>query len=232
MKRFWKEASLERAEGGFVVQLDGRPLKTPVKASLILYKDALAQAVLAEWNDAGDTIDPSQMPMTGFANAAIDKVTADINGFVDTIAAFGESDLMCYRASEPDALVARQAAAWDPWLRWAQARYFLTFTVVVGIMHKPQPVSTITRLKEAVAGLTSWQLAAASRLVPISGSLVALLALTDGAADAGRLWSDLIVDELWQEEKWGADEYAIKNRNDRQKDFMDAARFLELVHLD
>ncbi len=226
MKRFWREVTLETVEGGYAIRLDGRPVKTPMKAELILPNDAIAAAVKTEWDSVGTDIDPAAMPMTGFANAAIDHVGAGRQKFIDSIAAYGESDLLCYRAEEPEELVQRQQAAWDPWLNWARARYAVSFTVVAGVMHQPQPESTLAQLKQAVAGLSNWQLAAALRLVPISGSLIALLVLTEGVAAADAIWPDLVTDELWQEHKWGADDYALKNRNDRQADFMNAACFL------
>ncbi len=232
MKRFWKIARIETVESGFAIRLDERPVKTPMRAELVLPNMEMAQAVCAEWDAVGDDIDPMVMPITGLANAAIDRIAADRGGFIGAIAAYGESDLFCYRAEEPEILVQRQADIWDRYLRWAQARYFVTFTVVTGIMHQPQPPPTLARLKEAVGELSNWQLAAASKMVPITGSLVAFLALTEGEVDAVSLWPDLVLDELWQEEKWGADDFALKNRRDRQADFMGAAHFLSLMETD
>ncbi len=229
MKRFWKDTAAVAAGEGFAIRLDGKPLKTPMKAELWLPNAAMAEAVKAEWDAVGEEIDPAALPITGFANAALDRVAADRQSFIDSIAAYGESDLLCYRAEEPAALAERQAAAWDHWLNWAQNEYSIAFTLVAGIMHQAQPEATLARLKDTVAGLNNWQLAAASRLVPISGSLIALLALIDGGAAAEALWPDLIVDELWQEEKWGADDFALKNRRDREADFRNAARFLDLA---
>ena len=229
MKRFWKNVTAEQVDGGYAVRLDARAMKTPLKKDLLLPNAAMADAVKLEWDAVAEKIDPAAMPVTGLANAAIDRVAPERQTFVDTIAAYGETDLFCYRAEAPDALAARQEAAWGKWLRWAQARYFLSFNVVTGIMHQPQPIPTVVRLKEAVAEMSDWQLAAASRLTHISGSLVAVLILLEGEADAGALWPDLILDELWQEEQWGADEYALKNRRDRQVDFKAAANFLAMV---
>jgi chaperone required for assembly of F1-ATPase len=228
MKRFWKIAALVPADNGFAIRLDDRPVNTPMRAELVLPNTAMAQAALAEWNDVGDVIKPAAMPITGFANAAIDRISADRAGFIDSIAAYGESDLFCYRADDPELLIQRQASAWDPHLKWAAGRYGIDFTIVRGVMHQKQPEATVHVVKSAVAALNDWQLSAASRIVPISGSLIALLALVERNVSAADLWNDLVVDELWQEEKWGADEYALKNRRDRQADFMDAARFLDM----
>lgn len=229
MRRFWEKVTVEPIGARHAVRLDGRAVNTPTRAELYLPNSALAAAVKAEWDAAGEKIDPAAMPMTGFANAAIDRVAKERAAFVAAIGAYAETDLFCYRAEAPAALSQRQEAAWGGWLRWAQARYLIRFHITAGIMHQPQPAATIARLREAVAALSDWQLAAASKLTALSGSLIALLALAEGAANAQRIWPDLIVDELWQEEQWGADDYARKNRHDREADFYSAARFLALV---
>ncbi|OYW86273.1 MAG: ATPase, partial [Sphingobium sp. 32-64-5] len=98
MKRFYKDVSAEpRDDGTFAILLDGRPVRTPARAPLALPNGPLADAVVREWADQGEDIDPSSMPLTGFANAAIDQVTPDPAGFAATIAVYGESDLLCYR---------------------------------------------------------------------------------------------------------------------------------------
>ncbi len=227
MKRFWKIVLIEPSSGGYAIRLDSRPVKTPMRAELVLPNMAIAEAVRAEWDAVGDDIDPMMMPITGLANAAIDRIAADREGFIGAIAAYGETDLFCYRAEEPDILVQRQAEIWDRHLHWAQARFDVHFVVVTGIMHQPQPPATLARLKSAVAELDNWQLAAASKMVPITGSLIAFLTLMSGEVTAEELWPDLVLDELWQEEKWGADDFALKNRRDRQADYIAAARFLE-----
>ena len=228
MKRFWKDVTLEEGDTGFAVRLDGRAVKTPLHDALILPNEPLANAVLAEWDCVGEEVDAATMPMTGFANTVIDEVAKSRSTFVDTIAAYSETDLFCYRAENPQPLVDRQEEQWGKWLRWAQTRYLVSFTVISGIIHQPQPEDTVARLKEAVESLSKWQLATASKLTHISGSLVATLALTDGEVSAAAIWPDLILDELWQEEQWGADEFALKNRRDREAEFMDAARFLAM----
>ena len=228
MKRFWKTVTIEEGEGRYAIKLDGRAVKTPLRRELYLPNVPLAEAVKAEWDMVGEDIDPAAMPMSGFANAAIDRVASERAAFVYTIGEYAETDLFCYRAESPEKLIARQEAVWDKWLHWAQARYRLSFNIVTGIMHAPQPIATVERLKEAVAEMNDWQLAAVSKLVALSGSLVAVLALTEGEAQADTIWPDLILDELWQEEQWGADEYALKNRRDREADFKDAASFLKL----
>lgn len=225
MKRFWKDVSVE----GHEITLDGRPVRTPGRAPLALPTRALAEAVAAEWRAVGETIDPRAMPFTGLANAAIDRVAPDPAAFAAGLAAYGESDLLYYRAEGPAPLVARQAEAWDPLLDWARGRYDVHFETAAGVMHRPQPAATVARLSEAVAALDSFRLAGLSPVVTISGSLVAALALIEGAADAETVWRAAHVDEDWQAEQWGEDELATRARDARRADFDAGARFLEFL---
>ena len=227
MKRFWKTAAVVDAEGGFAVALDGKPLKTPARAALIVPTCALADAVAAEWNACPETIDPRLMPMTGLANAATDRAGNEI---ATGLAKFGESDLTCYRAADPAPLVERQSEAWDALLAWARRRYDIDFATCSGIIHVPQPPETIRRLGHAVHALDRFRLAALSPLVTISGSLVAGLAVVEQAMPADAVWDAVTIDEQWQLEQWGSDAEAEAMIEARRTEFLAAARFVELLN--
>jgi chaperone required for assembly of F1-ATPase len=229
MRRIWKEVAVVETNGGFGIALDGRPLKTPMKADLLLTDRAMADVVASEWEAVGETVNPAAMPITGFANAAIDRVGPERDVFIDAIAGYAETDCFCYRAEDQDALLERQQAIWDPWLNWARARYGVEFILVYGIMHQPQSEATLIRLRTEIAERSDFELAALSKLAHLAGSLVAVLAVHERAAEPQALWDALCVDEDWQAEQWGADDYAIKHRRDREREFLDAARFLAMV---
>lgn len=229
MRRFWKEVTLEPTTFGQAVRLDGRPVKTPTGNMLALPTQKMADAVVAEWEAVEKTVNPAVMPVTGFANAAIDRIAPDRAGFAAAIAAYGETDLFCYRATAGEALAERQALIWDPWLSWAQQRYGISFIVIEGIMHQPQPLATLESLRGIVAARGTFELAAMAKLAHLSGSLVATLAVIERAGTAGDIWTASCLDELWQEELWGADHWAQKNRSDREGEFMAAVRFLDLL---
>ncbi|HEX8643077.1 MAG TPA: ATP12 family protein [Allosphingosinicella sp.] len=226
MKRFYKEAAV--ADGGGVT-LDSRPVKTPARNALVLPTPALAEAVAAEWNAQGKEVRPGTMPLTGLANAAIDRVAPGKEAFAAGLAAYGESDLLCYRAATPASLVARQAAEWDPLLAWARRRYDVDFEVTQGIMHRPQPAATVARLRHAVRAQSSWELAALSPMVTLSGSLIIALALAEDAVAPGAAWSAATLDEAWQAEQWGEDEEAAARLEARRAEFEAADRFLKLL---
>lgn len=225
MKRFWKEAC---AEAGGVL-LDGKPVRTPKRNPFALPNEALAAAIAAEWDAVGETLDPRALPLTGLANAAIDIVAPDPATFAAQLARYGETDLLAYRAESPPALVARQAAEWDPLLAWAQHRYDVHIELAAGIIHRPQPEATIARLQEAAVARTPFELAALSPVVTIGGSLVAGLALVERAFDPGTIWSAVNLDELWQAELWGEDALAAQAREAKRKEWDAAVRFLGLL---
>jgi chaperone required for assembly of F1-ATPase len=196
---------------------------------LALPTDALAQAVAQEWRAVGETVDPRAMPLTGLANAAIDRIAPDPAPFAAGLARYGESDLLCYRAAGPQPLVERQAAAWDPPLDWVRGRYDVHFAVATGVMHVAQPPLTIQRLGDAVAARDAWTLAALSPVVTITGSLVLALALAEEAMTADAVWAASTLDEDWQAELWGVEPLAVQARETRRAEFDAGVRFLEAV---
>jgi chaperone required for assembly of F1-ATPase len=229
MKRFYREASVRAGPGGGEVLLDERPVRTPAKRPLALPTQALAEAVAAEWNAQGEQVRPRSMPLTGLANAAIDRVEPDKEAFAAGLAAFGESDLLCYRAEAPASLVARQAEQWEPILAWARRRFDVNFEVTTGIMHRPQPANTVVQLAQAVAARDAFELAALSPLVTIAGSLVIALALAEEAIDLEAAWAAATLDEAWQAEQWGEDSEASARLEARRAEFEAAERFLRLL---
>ena len=229
MKRFWKDVALAEASGGWTVTLDGRVLKTPARDTLVVQSRELGEAIADEWRACGDEIDPRQMPLTGLANATIDHVAPAPERFAADLAQYAEGDLLCYRAEHPPALVAVQAAAWDPLVDWARQRFDSAFVVTSGIIHVPQPAATVERLGGALAAASPFELAGLSPIVTIGGSLVTALALFERAIDVETAWAAVSLDDRWQIEQWGADDEAVASLANRQRDFAAAAQFLLLV---
>lgn len=229
MKRFWKHAEAVREDGGWGIALDGRPVRTPKRAPLVVESPALAEAIAGEWNAVGENIDPARMPLTGIANAAIDIAGADPAAFAEPIAAYATSELFCYREDGDPALQSEQIAAWNPLLAWAEQRYGIEFALAQGVLPIDQPETTIAALRDAVLSHDPFRLAPLTLLVTIGGSLVAGLALIENAYTAAELWDAVSLDELYQERRWGADSEAQRARVRREADWHNAARFLSLL---
>ena len=230
MKRFWKQADAVERDGGWGVELDGKPLRTPARDLLTVPTKALAEAIASEWNEVGDKIDPGTLPLTGLANAAVDRVAPDKEAFAKGIARYAEADLACYRAEGPSALVDRQTESWDALIGWGRRRFDLDFRTTRGIVHVDQPAATVDRLSHAVAALDPFRLAGLSPLVTISGSLLAALGVLEGTLMPDQAWDAVTVDDRWQLEQWGSDAEAEAAIDNRRRDFMAAARFLELLN--
>ncbi|WP_299969113.1 ATP12 family protein [uncultured Roseobacter sp.] len=228
-KRFWKAASVVEASGGYEVALDTRVVKTPAKAALLLPTRALAEAIAAEWDAQEDQIDPLSMPFTRTANAAIDKVGLQRDEVARMLADYGDSDLLCYRADQPEALVTRQAAEWDPMLDWADAELGARLEARSGVMHVPQQREALARLSAQVHALSDFELAAFHDLVSLSGSLILGFAAARGARPIDEIWDISRLDEIWQAEQWGADDEAEATAAIKQSAFRHAKTFFDRV---
>ena len=229
MKRFWKAADVVETDGCWGVELDGKPLRTPARDPLTVPTKALADAVAGEWNGVEEKIDPRGLPLTGLANAAIDRVAPDKQTFADVLARYAEADLACYRAEGPAGLVERQAEYWDPLLGWGQRRFDVDFKTTNGIVHVAQPQATVDRLAHAISTLDPFRLAGLLPLVTIGGSLLAALGVLEGAFMPEQAWEAVSVDDRWQLEQWGSDAEAEAALASRRWDFLAAARYLELL---
>lgn len=227
-RRFYTQAHVVDTDGGFILHLDARPLRTPGKAPLVVPTRGLAEAMAEEWQAQPEKIDPRTMPFTRTANTAIDKVAPQHAEVADMLAEYGDSDLLCYRAESPADLVARQAAGWDPLLDWAEAQLGARLHPVTGLMHRPQPAAAVEVLRARTHALTPFELAAFHDLVALTGSLVLGFAATFPDQSAEDIWALSRLDETYQQELWGEDEEAQAAAEVKHQAFLHAHRFFAL----
>jgi chaperone required for assembly of F1-ATPase len=230
-RRWWTTVSVVQAGPAFAVQLDGCAAETPGGASLVLPSRPLAEAVAAEWVAVEAEPRPEAMALTRLAVAALDQVAPAPDPLRATLAAYGESDLLCYRAETPDALRRRQDEAWDPLLAWAAETLGAPLAPVAGIVHRPQPAESLAALRAAVdrEGAEPVRLAGLAELVFLSGSLVLGLAVARGHLAAAEAWPLSRIDEDWQAERWGEDAEAAAAARQRRTDFLVAERVVLLA---
>jgi chaperone required for assembly of F1-ATPase len=231
LKRFWTTVSVAVEEsGGWTVRLDGRPLSAPVsRAPLVLPSLPLAEAVAEEWRRQEEVVRPQAMFMTRMANTAQDRVAAEFAAVAEVVAAFAETDLLCYRAEAPAELVARQAEAWDPLLDWAACEFGARLQPTQGVVPVPQAQDALGRLAAEVSRGSAWRLTALHELVALSGSLVIGLAVERKVRTPEEGWAISRIDEDWQASQWGRDAEAEAAGHRRQAEFLDAVDFLRLV---
>ena len=227
-KRFYKDVSVADEGGRAAILLDGRPVRTPGKAPLAVPSAALAEAIADEWRAQGKEIDPQTMPLTKLANSAIDGVVGKEGPVIDDILAHAGSDLLCYRASGPEGLLALQAEHWDPVLAWAAGALAAPLSLAEGVMHVAQPDASIAALRGEIEGLDAFRLAALHVMTTLTGSALLPLAVARHQLTPEEAWAAAHVDEDWQIGKWGEDAEAAARRENRKRDFNAAARLLEL----
>jgi chaperone required for assembly of F1-ATPase len=231
MKRFYQETAVDLLDGGHRVLLDGRPMRTPAKAVLVVPTRALAEAIAAEWGEVPDKADinVSHLPLTRLAATGLDRVTTQRARVIEDTAKYAGSDMLCYRASEPATLVRRQLAIWQPLLDWAAGRYGARLVVVEGLAFVAQPEEALRKLHEAVAAHSDLGLSALYNLTHISGSLVVALAVAERHLSTAGAFAAAQLDELYQIERWGDDPIAAKRHEGIRLEIDAGARFLALL---
>ncbi|NVK34376.1 MAG: ATPase [Rhodobacteraceae bacterium] len=227
-KRFYKDAVHAPVEGGFAIHLDGRPVKTPSKALLVMHDEAVAKAVAQEWQAQVKVINPGVMPLTRLANSAQDAVAQRFDEVADEITRFCGTDALCYRAPDPQVLVERQMELWDPVLDWAGDLLGGRFSLIEGLIHREQPPELLTAFRKRLDSLSALELAALHTATSLSGSAILALAVAEKRISVDEAWTAAFVEEDFNEERWGEDEEASRVRVYKRTEFDAAALILTL----
>jgi len=215
--------------GGFEVRLNGKALLTPSRAPMRLPARELAEAIADEWRTQKGEVKPATMPMMQLAATALDRIAPQRPAIVDAVAKYAETDLLCYRAEGPPALVERQARVWQPLLDWAALQYDAPLHVQAGIMPRPQPPEALKALRAAVEALDDFQLTMLQFACGAMGSLLLALALLEGRIDPTEAFEAAELDATFQIEQWGEDAEATRRRASLMADIQSARRFLDLL---
>ncbi|MBY0420987.1 MAG: hypothetical protein K2Q06_01705 [Parvularculaceae bacterium] len=229
LKRFYREASVEARDGAFVILLDGKPAKTPKRAPLAAPTEALAEAVAAEWRDAGEAIGRDDLRLTRLVATAIDLGPDESPQWREDVVRYAGFDLLCYRAADPQSLVARQTAAWDPFLAFAREDLGAPFVATTGVVATAQPALAIDAIRRATAVLDPWRMLGLKTAAEITGSAILAFALERGFAPSADIFAAARVDEKHQIERWGRDAEAEARAERLAGDFAAAALFLRCV---
>lgn len=230
-RRFWKEAAVvEDAEtGGYAIALDGRIVKAPSRQPLAVPTRALAEAMAEEWNAQGETLDPRSMPLTQLANTAQDRVGPMREAIIEELMRYVDGDVLCYRASDPEELVERQAAQWEPVLEWAKERFGCAWAVTEGLMPVAQDQANHEALKTAMEDLDTISLTGLQVAAPTCGSLLLGFALLESRLTAVEAFEAAFLEELYQAEQWGEDREAAMRRGSMKGDLENVQTFLVLA---
>ncbi len=234
-KRFYNQAAAAPVPAGFAVLLDGKAVRTPARSALVLPTEGLARAVAAEWAAQGELIDPAAMPLTKLANSAIDGVAARMAEVEADVAKYAGSDLICYRAEQPESLARAQADAWDPLLGFARETCGARLILCAGVTFHPQPEAALGKIAAQVRAFIGegaaapFRLAALHAMTTLTGSCVIALATAQRALDADSAFAAADLDEDYQMRVWGADAEAMAKRARRLEEMRALAQFSALV---
>jgi chaperone required for assembly of F1-ATPase len=228
-RRFYKSVSVEAADAAHRVLLDGKTVRTPAKAMFAVPTRALAQAIAAEWEAQREHIDPATMPLTKLTNSGLDGVRGREAAVRDDIVKYAASDLVCYRASQPEQLVRRQAELWDPILAWSRNALGATFVAAEGLMPVAQPEAAKAAVARALVSYDAFALAALHVMTTLMGSALLALAHAHGRLGVEAAWTAAHVDEDWQIARWGEDALAAARRHNRCLEMQAASRLFALL---
>jgi len=229
VRRVYRQVAAVEVPGGHAITLDGKRMRTPGRREMLVPTAALAAAIAAEWEAQQEQVRPHTMPLTRLAATALDRTAAQRDKIVAEIASYADTDLVCYRAEHPPALAARQHAAWQPLVEWAEQRFGARLEIVAGVIPKPQPPGALAALASAVAAHDDFRLTALQAATAACGSLVIALALCEGRVDAAEAFAASQLDETFQIEAWGEDAEAAQRRRAIATDIAATARFLALL---
>lgn len=227
MKRFYKTVAVAPKEDGLAITLDGRPVRTPAKALLLVHGQALADAIASEWEAQGEEVRPAEMPLTAIACTAIDLVANDRSAACDELLSFAEHELICYRAEGPEELVARQEQVWRPLLDWLEATHGARLTVGSGLLEVQQSAEAFAVLRGVLERYDEFALTGLATAVRACGSLVVGLALAEQRLTAAEAFAASELEETFQIERWGEDPIARDRRDGIRRDLEAAARFFQ-----
>lgn len=229
-KRFYKDVAAGPVDGGFVVTLDGRPVRTPgKKLAAVVPAASIATGMAAEWAAQGEFINPATMPMVRLINSGIESEAESIPAFRAEIVKFAAGDLLLYRAETPQELVSEQEISWDNALVTLSRHFGIRFQPTFGILHQQQPQATLDRLAEALANENLLTLTALVSITGLTGSGLLAIGLLAKLFSAEQVWKAAHVDEDFQISQWGADEEAEDRRAKRRVEFDTAVSVLEAL---
>lgn len=213
-RRFYEKVSIEEVAEGHIIRLDTHKLMTPEKKLLLLPYAQLAEAVADEWRQVDEDIILSDMPMSRLVYTAIDRVSESYEATAQAFASYGETDLLCYRATHPDTLVQRQDEIWSPYLDWVSATYGVSLQTGAGIAPIKQSQSSIEVLTQIAQGREGLEpnplrLTGLAHGAGLLGSAVLALRMESGEDKAENIWRAAFLDDFFQFEQWGEDNEAM-----------------------
>ena len=225
-KRFYKAVDIAPAESGFCVHLDGRPLKTPAKNLLWSDRRWVAELIAKEWDAQDEIIRPETMPVTRLVNVTLEVTPSNRDKLVSEARSYGGTDLLCYRAADPESLVARQAKQWDPVLKWASGRD-IKLVPTQSIRAIGQSEQSLENIAAYASRKDDLDLTLLVHLTAVYGSVILAMAVMERHLSGQDAFTLSRLDALYQIEQWGEDEEAAEAAKAVEDEVIALCRIIE-----
>ncbi len=210
-KRFYEKVLVQDEGDGFCILLDGRVLRTPGNVVLRFAHKFQAQLVAAEWQEQGDEILPNTMPCTRLMNVACEQTPSRRSELVKEFCAYAGTDLLCYRTDSPKELLARQQQNWQPIMDWAAQQHGISLVSTTGLKAVAQPKSSLLKVQAYADSRNDTHLTLLLHFTASYGSALLALALLDNHLNVKAAFALSRLEEIYQNERWGADDEVAKN---------------------
>lgn len=232
MKRFYTLVSTHKVSEGFEIHLDGKAVKTPARGILCAPTQAIADAVMQEWQVQADVIHPETIPLTQILSTKIDRVIPNRKEMHEMIIAYLDTDLVCYFADDPEELIEMQKKLWDPVLDFFRDKFGTPLKTTDGLKALTQDSAAHEAVRTYIGNLCDDRFTILQLVCALSGSLVLAIALLEEAINAQDLIRAIYVEEdfktaLYKLEAYGDDPEIEKIRVAKTKDVNAALCFVQ-----
>ena len=234
MKRFYKLVSHKKTTDGYVIQLDGKGIKTPLGQDLAASTKSLADAIVLEWAGQEEKVKPETMPLTQILTTATDKVR-DREAITASCMRFLDTDLVCYWTKEPEDLAKKQKEVWGAWVKWFESHFEVPLYTTKKIEALTQDEEAHKRVWNYIESLDDTYFTIVHIMTSLSGSLILALAFSEGDITPKEIFDasyleELYKGELYNEEVHGAAPNEEAERELFKRDAQAALQYLELAN--
>lgn len=247
----------EGVQSGYVIDLGDKYLALPDGKTLVLPSKKLAELVLIEWQQIAEQQDAkvkavsqstnssntaqtyqNSCPFTRLAFTAFDYQSKKKADLIGTIIDFIKNDSLCFFQDEPEALLKMQKAEWLPYHDFIEKRYGIRPAMASGLTPPQHDFELLEKLELA---LNAYPVFALVGLYAITRELTSLMLGLVVFHEANELdaciekncietiWQASILEQRFQNQKWGVDEEAEKLQKLSYKNLYTGFEFLKAV---
>ena len=227
-KKFWRKVSLNKEKNLGVILLDDQELKTPKNKKLNL-PYYLSQKVFDEWNEVQDEINPSLMPFYSYSVTAVDRIMNQRNDVIETLKSILSMDTLLYRSGNDSELSKLQEKEWQPLVKWLDVNFNCKLIINYELKPLNQKEPELLKCINLINQLDHFSLSSFSHLVSISGSFILGLSFYFKKINSHKLYELALLEELFQSNKWGSDDFANERRENIKKEITEACEFLDIL---